>query len=142
VTGHVLSTHARSFLKQPRFGVLATVNADGTPHQSVVWYELDGEEILLNTKLGRRKEHNLRRTGAAGICVEDGYRHISISGPVTLIDDQVIAQADIERLALRYEGQESAARQMRDQFSNEQRVTVRLRIDKVVGYGIDGKQYD
>ena len=32
-----LSENARRFLNDPRFGVLATINADGTPQQSVVW---------------------------------------------------------------------------------------------------------
>jgi hypothetical protein len=30
------------FLEEPgRFGVLATLNPDGTPHQAVVWYRGD-----------------------------------------------------------------------------------------------------
>ncbi len=127
-----LSNDLRSFLEAPRFGVLATINPDGTPHQSVVWYELQGDEILFNTRRGRKKDRNLVHDNRCSLCVEDGYRYVTVSGPCTLIDDQAIAQPDIERLATRYDGPESAAEQMRDQFSREQRISVRMSIEHVI----------
>jgi PPOX class probable F420-dependent enzyme len=132
-----LSERARAFLDEPRFGVLATVNADGTPQQSVVWYELQGDEIMANTKRGRLKDRNLRRDPRAALCVEDGNHYIALRGSVTLIDDQSIAQLDIERLAVRYDGEERARGQMRNQFSREERVTIRLRPERIDEYGME-----
>lgn len=132
-----MSRPVREFLEPLRFAVLATINRDGTLQQTIVWYELEGDEILMNTRRGRRKDRNLRRGSPASICIEDGYRYVSLSGPVTLIDDQAIAQADIERLAIRYNGPEVAARQTAEQFSKEQRVTVRMRIGHILQYGFD-----
>ena len=131
-----LSKEARIFLGEPRFGVLATINADGTPQQSVVWYELQGDEIMMNTKRGRLKDRNLRRDPRAALCVEDGNHYIALRGAVTLLDDQSIAQPDIERLAVRYDGEEKARGQMRNQFSREERVTIRLRPDRIDEYGM------
>lgn len=131
-----LSTDARTFLNEPRFGVLATINADGTPQQSVVWYELQGDEIMMNTKGGRLKDRNLRRDPRAALCIEDENRYLALRGAVTLIDDQAVAQPDIERLAVRYDGAETAQRQMRDQFSREVRVTIRLRPERIDEYGM------
>ena len=130
-----LTPAARAFLEEKRFAVLATVNRDGSPQQTVVWYELQGDQIMMNTKRGRRKDRNLVRTPIASICVEDRLRYVTISGSVELIDDQKIAQRDIERLATSYSGPESAARQVAAQFSKEERVTIRLRIDGVEVYG-------
>ncbi|HLJ66110.1 MAG TPA: PPOX class F420-dependent oxidoreductase [Chloroflexota bacterium] len=130
-----LSSTARAFLREKRFAVLATVNRNGTPQQSVVWYDLDGDEILMNTKAGRIKERNLRRDPRCSICIDDGYRYLTIRGTVTLIDDQAVAQEDIRRLSTRYHGPERAEQQMRDQFSNEHRVTLRLTVERVKEYG-------
>ncbi len=131
-----LNSAQRTYLEEKRFAVLATIGQDGMPQQSVVWYELQGNEILMNTRRGRRKDRNLVRERRASICIEDGYRYLTIDGTVTLNDDQAVAQPDIERLATRYHGPEAAAEQMRDQFSKEERVTVRLRIEEVYGQGV------
>ena len=90
----------------------------------------------MNTKRGRLKDRNLRSDPRAALAVEDGNHYVSLRGPVTLIDDQAVAQPDIERLAKRYDGEEEAREQMRDQFSREARVTIRLRPDHIDEYGM------
>jgi hypothetical protein len=92
-------------------------------------------EIMLNTKRRRLKDRNLLRDPRLSLCVEDGYRYVVIRGPVELIDDQRIAQADIKRLSTRYHGPEMAEQQMSDQFSREERVTIRLTPERVQAYG-------
>lgn len=129
-----LSEKARAFLEEKRFAVLATLNQDGTAQQTTMWYLLEGDTILMNTKAGRLKERNLRRDPRISICVEDGYNYLTISGKVELIDDAEIAQRDIHRLATRYHGEEYAAKQMAEQFSQEQRVTLRLKCEHVHEY--------
>ncbi|HEU5198217.1 MAG TPA: PPOX class F420-dependent oxidoreductase [Ktedonobacterales bacterium] len=126
-----LTPSIQAFLSETRFAALATINKDGTPQQSTMWYALDGDTILMNTKAGRLKHRNLQRDPRASICVLDGYRWVTISGIVELNDDQAVAQADIRRLAIRYHGQEKGERQSREKFSQEHRVTVRLKIEKV-----------
>ncbi|MBV9280429.1 MAG: PPOX class F420-dependent oxidoreductase [Chloroflexi bacterium] len=131
-----LSPELRSFLEERRFAVLATINRDGTPQQSTVWYELQEDEIMMNTRRGRVKDRNLRRDPRASLCLEDEYRYLTLRGTATLIDDQGVAQEDIRRLATRYDGPDSAERQMREQFSKEPRVTIRLRLQAAVSYGL------
>ena len=41
-----------AFLDAPRFGVLATMNTDGSAQLTVIWYERDGSEILMNRRQG------------------------------------------------------------------------------------------
>ena len=38
-----LSDKARAFLEEKRFAVLATINQDGTPQLTTMWYELQGD---------------------------------------------------------------------------------------------------
>ena len=127
-----LTPDARAFLSELRFAALATINKDGTPQQSTMWYELDGDTILMNTAVGRVKYRNLARDPRASICVVDGYRWVTISGTVELNDEQTIAQADIKRLAIRYHGPEKGEKQARESFSKQQRVTIRLKMERIV----------
>src|SRR5690242_6084007 len=90
-----LSDRARAFLEEKRFAVLATINTNGTPQLTTMWYELQGDEVMMNTKVGRTKEQNLRRDQRISICVEDGYRYVTLAGTARLIDVQPTAQADI-----------------------------------------------
>lgn len=134
-----LSAAARRFLSEKRFAVLATVGANGLPQQTVMWYELRGDTIIMNTADGRLKAKHLRRDSRVSICVAAGYRFVTITGTVELDDDQAVAQEDIKRLAIRYHGQEKGERQSRDQFSKQHRITLRLPISKALEYGL-GKQ--
>ena len=120
------------FLQQQRFGVLATINRDGTPQQSVVWYVVDGDEIMMNTAAGRVKERNLRRDARLSLCVEGEYHYVTVAGTATLVDDQTVAQADIRRLAVLNHGAERGNLQADTSFSKQQRVTIRLRVERVV----------
>ena len=99
-----LTDDQRKFLEARHFSVLGTVNAYGAPHLTIMWYLLDGEEIVFNTKAGRRKDTNLDRDPRVSLLVydESGYKYIRIDGKVRTITDPAIAQADIRRLAERY----------------------------------------
>ena len=127
-----LSEKARAFLNEKRFAVLATINSDGTPQLTTMWYLLEGDTIVMNTKAGRIKERNMRRDPRMAICVEDGYNYVTISGTVEMIDDPEIAQRDIYRLAVRYDGEEAARQKVADQFSKERRVTLHLKCEHVI----------
>ena len=130
-----MNESVRSFLEELRFATVATINDDGSPQQTVLWYELQGDEILMNTKKGRVKDKNLRRDPRISFCVEDGYRYLVITGSARLIDAQETAQEDIRRLAVRYRGEERGNEMSRDQFRNEERVTIRLAIDDLDAQG-------
>lgn len=127
-----ISTRVRAFLNERRFAVLATINKDGSPQLTTMWYLLEGETIVMNTKAGRIKERNMRRDPRISICLEDGYNYVTISGTVEMIEDQEIAQRDIYRLAVRYDGEEDAQRQMEEKFSKERRVTLHLKCEHVI----------
>ncbi len=126
-----LSERVRAFLQERRFAVLGTINKDGSPHLTAMWYLLDGDTIMMNTKVGRVKERNIRRDPRISICFEDaGY--LTISGKAEIIDDPEAAQEDIYRLAVRYNGEETAKKQMEEMFSKEHRVTFRLKCEHII----------
>ena len=127
-----LSEKAHAFLQERRFAVLATLNADGSPQLTTMWYLLEGDMIVMNTMIGRLKDRNLRRDPRISLCVPDGYNYVTVSGTAELIDDPEIAQHDIYRLAVRYDGEEDAKQQMEGHFSKEPRETIHLKIQHVI----------
>jgi PPOX class probable F420-dependent enzyme len=126
-----LTDEVREFLAERRFAVAATINPDGTPQQSVMWYDLRGDMIMMNTLVGRQKEKNLKRDTRISFCVEDEYNYVTITGTATLDYDPDRSQADIFALAVRYQGEEGGERMARNTFRKQERVTIYLEIEKV-----------
>jgi PPOX class probable F420-dependent enzyme len=126
------------FLNETRFGVLATVNADGSPQQTVMWYlPIDGDTILMNTKKGRMKDRNLVRDGRVSLCIEDGQRYLAVRGTVTVDDDPARGQETMKAVTTRYEGAEVAERQMKEMYSKQHRITLTLKIESVDSHGFE-----
>ncbi len=135
-TGTPLPERVRAFLAETRFVTIATVDPDGGPRQAVIWYRLDGDVIVLNSKVGRRWPSNLMRDSRISMAVHDqadGYRWVGLTGRGTIVDDQPTAQADIAEMARRYHADEpeEAERLVRDRFERQERVSFRISIDAI-----------
>jgi len=103
----VLSPAVRGFLTDPpRFAVIATSGADGTPHQAVIWYRLDDDGILINSLVGRRWPNDLQRDGRIALTVADSdigdERTVTIQGEAVVCATGPRALGDIQALARRY----------------------------------------
>jgi PPOX class probable F420-dependent enzyme len=125
----VVSEELRDWLTSKlRYPVLAVLTTDGSPSQSVMWFDLDPDQpatILMNTKVGRAKDRYLRRDPRVSLCFEDGLSWVALRGRVELDDDRERALADIQRLAVRY-GDDP------HDFDGQLRVTIRMRVEKVI----------
>lgn len=87
---------------------LATTMADGSPQVTPVWFEYDGEVIIVNSAIGRTKDRNMKRDARVALSIQDPdnpYRYLQIRGMVVEITTDG-ADASIDRLALKYLGQE------------------------------------
>jgi len=131
-----LTPRQRAFLAEKRFAVVGTANPDGSPHLAVMWYLLDGDDIVVNSAQGRIKDRNLAQDARMSIVVEDEYRWIRIDGCARIEHDQTIAQADIRRLASRYyEDERKVDVSVRNNFSKQHRITYRLPTQRMAGAG-------
>ena len=130
-----LTAEQRAFLEAKRFAVLGTVNGSGSPHLTIMWYLLEGDDIVFNTKVGRVKESNLDRDPRVSLLVYDvgGYKYLRIDGRIRAITDPEIAHRDIARLAVRYHGEEKAQAAIA-RFKTEERVSYRLSTKRVYDY--------
>jgi PPOX class probable F420-dependent enzyme len=126
----------RAFLDDLRFATIGTIDADGAPHQAVVWYAVDGDEIVINSAIGRRWPANLLRDPRIAFSVvdsDDEYRWVGMSGTTRPVTDQPTAQADIAAMARRYHADEpdKAERLIRERFERQQRISFRFRPEAV-----------
>ena len=122
-----LTQAERDFLFEMRFAVLGTTNENGSAHLTVMWYVLDGDEIMFNTAAGRKKPDNLARDARASLIVPDGYRFVRVDGTVRANDDQTVAQADIRKLALRYyQNEDRVQRGVDATWAKQHRITYRM----------------
>ena len=135
-----LSDDVRTFLEEARFAVLATVNANGSPQQTVMWYELRGDTIVMNTRRGRKKDRNLIRDPRVSLCIEDGFRYVTLEGSIEMVDDPATGQADIAALARRYHNAAKAEQMVRDEFAFQERVTLLLHVERADVHGFDGEE--
>jgi PPOX class probable F420-dependent enzyme len=131
-----LTQAERDFLHEPRYAVLGTTNEDGSAHLTVMWYALEGDEIMFNTAAGRKKPENLARDPRASLIVPDGYRFVRVDGVVRANDDQAVAQADIRKLASRYyESEEHVERSVDATWAKQHRITYRMPAFRVYSDG-------
>ena len=130
-----LPTHIREFIAAPHFGSVATVDADGSPRQAIIWYLLDGDELVVNSRVGRRWPTNLLRDPRVFVAVfdeADPLRWVGLLGTAEPVDEQPQAQADIATMARRYHDDDpaTAERKIRD-FEQQQRISFRIRVRAV-----------
>jgi len=115
------------------FANLATINADGTPQVTPVWFDWDGRHVRINSAKGRVKDKNLRRTPSVALSIQDPdnpYRYVQIRGRVTSVTETG-ADAHIDALAKKYLGQDRYPYRKAD----EVRVTYVIAPDRVQTMG-------
>ncbi len=131
-----LTPAQRKFLEEKRFAVVGSKNPDGSPHLAVMWYLLDGNDIVVNSAQGRVKDRNLADDPRMSVIVEDAYRWVRVDGRARIAHDQETAQADIRRLATRYhEDPRKVDEVVASRFSKQHRISYRMPIRRVAAEG-------
>jgi len=111
------------------FANLATVNSDGSPQVTPVWWDSDGANILVNTARGRVKAKNLERNPRVALSIADPdnpYRYLGIQGRVVEITEQG-ADAHINKLTKKYIGKDEYPYRQ----PGEVRVIVKIKPEKI-----------
>ena len=111
------------------FLFLATTLKDGTPQVTPVWFNTDGEYILINSAAGRLKDRNMRARPDIALCIFDSadpYRYLQIRGRVVEFTTDG-ADDHIDRLSFKYRGTEKYG----NRKPGEQRVTYKILATKI-----------
>jgi PPOX class probable F420-dependent enzyme len=120
---------SRELLEAKNFCHVATIGPDGTPDVAVVWVDVNGEDVLLNSAEGRTWPDNLRRDPRAKLTVvnsDDPYEYVSIDGRVVEMTHEG-ADEHIDKLSQKYFGQE----EYQGRTPDEVRLLIRVKPETV-----------
>ena len=130
-----LDEKQKAFLEQPFVGVVTTLREDGSPHNTVVWVDVDDGAASFNTATGRAKPRHLEQDQRVALTVvdpSDDHKWIAVDGRAEVTTDG--ADPQIDKLAKKYTG--------KDEYPwrkpTEQRLKVVIEPEKVDTSGFDG----
>jgi len=84
---------------------LATLMPDGSPQVTPVWFDSDGEHILINTNEGRVKDRNMKARPNVAMTIQDpndNYRYLGVRDEVVGYTREG-ADEHINKLSLKYD---------------------------------------
>jgi PPOX class probable F420-dependent enzyme len=84
---------------------LATLMPDGSPQVTPVWFDTDGEYVLVNTNEGRVKDRNMKARPHVAMTLQDPddfYRYLGMRGAVVGYTREG-ADEHINRLSIKYD---------------------------------------
>jgi len=128
----MLPPAVKKILQDKAYGHVITWSPKGTPQVTMVWMDVEGDEVIFNTAEGRLKPRNLRRDPRVIISVQDRndpQSSMVFHGKATVTE----AGADdhIDKLAKRFLG----ADKYPFRRPGEKRLIVRTKVDRIGGYG-------
>lgn len=126
-----LGAKAKELLDAANFVVVATSNTDGSPQTSVLWSTYDGDDLLLSTTQGRKKETNWLKDPRTSVLILDRnnpYSYVEVRGTVSMTTDG--GPELIQRLSQVYTQQPYAG----DEGTDNIRVVVRVSPSKVLEF--------
>ena len=129
-----LPESARALLADRAYGHLVTTNPSGTPQLSMLWVDVDGDEVLVNTSEGRAKVRNMRRDPRVLLSVQardEPQSALLIHGRVTEITSEGGDAHEQPLLAGRFLGADSYP----FRAPGEQRLLVRIAAERIGGLG-------
>ncbi|MFE6195185.1 PPOX class F420-dependent oxidoreductase [Streptomyces sp. NPDC057838] len=144
-TPRILSDEALSdLLAAQRFGTLATVKRSGHPHLTTMAYSWDAgsRTLRFSTTAGRVKVTHLRREPRAALHVQGGdVWSFAVAEGEAEVSDVTSVPGDAVGRELLAMIPADAAPQDEDAFLrqlvDEQRVVIRLRVDRLYGTALD-----
>jgi PPOX class probable F420-dependent enzyme len=123
--------NVRSFLGERNWATIATLNEDGSAHQAVIWYLLDGDVVVVNSRRERHWPRNLERDPRVSLAIQDQKQPehwVGLRGHARVARTGDAAMADIEALARRYGGDPN-------RFGGQDRVTFEIAVERIFEYG-------
>jgi PPOX class probable F420-dependent enzyme len=109
------------------YAYLATIMPDGSPQVTPVWFNTDGDDILINTARGRVKDLNMRVRPQVSLLIadpRDPLRYLQVRGRIVNFTEEG-ALAHIGSLSIKYRERSWTP------VAGQTRVTYRLRPEHI-----------
>jgi len=128
----VLPQSVKKLLQDKAYGHVVTFNAKGNPQLTMVWMDVEGDEVLFNTADGRKKPQNLRNDPRIIVSVQarnDPQAYAVFYGKARITETG--ADDHIDKLAKRFLNADKYPFRQ----PGEKRLVVRISVDRIGGYG-------
>ena len=132
-----LSDEALDLLASDAVAIVATLDADGSPHLSSAWVGVEDGEVVIGTLEDQRKLRNLRRDPRIGLTVQSdhinqwGLREYLVLNGTARITEGGAAEL-LQRLAYTYIGPEAVFPGMPNPPAG---FVIRTHVERVSGVG-------
>lgn len=124
-----LSDNARDLFSRPLPGWATVIDPEGRPHNTIVWVDVEGDDVVFNTAVGRAKDRYLRQNSTVSVSVlnpENAWHWASVTGEAVVSTED--GDEVIDRLAKKYLDADSYPFRK----EGEQRITVRVKVDQLL----------
>jgi PPOX class probable F420-dependent enzyme len=123
-----------AFFARPLYCKFVTINADGTPHATPVWFFYERGKFVVTTPVATVKARNVRRNPRVVLLIDDGESYVMVKGTARIAHERS-PEADTEKLALRYL-REGAARAKAAELLKEAHVSIEVVPERVVSQDV------
>ncbi|HEX2913382.1 MAG TPA: PPOX class F420-dependent oxidoreductase [Chloroflexia bacterium] len=125
-----LTPQQRKLFEEPNFVTVATLGKDGTPRNTAIWVDIEGDYILLNGATSRQWLKNLERDPHVALSIFDlknPYHQATVIGEAVSITKEG-GEEHIDKLSRKYMGHDYTAHD-----PNDPRQIVRVAIKSARG---------
>ncbi len=91
-----------SFLQKQISLQIGTINKDGSPHLTTMWYFYDGENFIFHTYTKSQKIINLKRDSRITLLTEAGSQYSDLQGIIVYGNAEIINGKDSLQEVIRY----------------------------------------
>ncbi len=135
----------QQLMDQPITGVVAVMGGDGRPNLTPMWFDYEGDKVLLNVAEHRKKTEWIRANPQVSIILvnpENPYHWMSLKVTV----DREIAEDDpvegiwvteqVNRIWDKYMNEEGGTYSLRDPAKDEKRILFECSVDRIATFGV------
>lgn len=129
----LITDEVRQFLQQPRIARLSTIDANGYPHTVPLWFDLDGDDIIIISDRNTRKIDQIAVNPKGNIQIggdtndSAGY---TFKGKLTVEPDPNYRW--LVQVTRRYESGEQAEKDIELWRTTLDMVVIRLNVERVL----------
>lgn len=91
-----------SFLKNEISLQIGTINKDGSPHLTTMWYFYDGNSFIFHTYTKSQKIINLKRDSRITVLTETGSQYSDLQGIIAYGEAEIINGKDNPEEVIKY----------------------------------------
>ncbi len=131
-----ISPEVREFLKTPLIARLSVTDANGYPHTVPLWFDVDGDDLVIITDRKTRKVDYLNANPKASVCIGGGEIAAGEITPGWLFKGEGHVEEDpgyawLRRMTYRYEAPDAAEKDIELWRTTLDMVIIRFKIHRV-----------